>query len=170
MRFWLLRPLTYLVEALRETGTSRYLAVGAALGMMVGLVPKDNLTAVLLGMLVLAVRNNLAAAAFSALFFSWISPLVDPVAHTLGEFVLTINALQGLFAFLYDLPVLPWLGLNNTVTAGSLMLALLLFYPVYRVARFAAERYGPLLVARLEKYKAWQVLSGANLAAGMKLK
>lgn len=170
MRFWLLRPLTHLVAALRKTSTPHYLALGAALGMLVGVVPKDNLTAMVLGMLVLAIRNNLAAAALSALVFTWISPLFDPVADALGSFVLKLDALQGLFAFLYDLPLLPWLGLNNTVTAGSLMLGLLFSYPVYRMAKFAAKRYGPGLVARLEKYKAWQVLSGANLAAGVKLK
>jgi uncharacterized protein (TIGR03546 family) len=170
MRFWLLRPLSHVVDALRATASARHLAVGAALGMLVGLAPKDNLTAVLLGMLVLAVRNNLAAAALSALVFSTISPLVDPLAHALGHTVLTIGALQGLYARVFDLPLIPWTGLNNTVVVGSLLIGLLLFYPVYRVVKYAVQRYQPSLAARLEKYRVWQILRGANLAAGVKLK
>lgn len=170
MRYWLLQPLRHFVEALRESGTAHHLALGAALGMLVGLVPKDNLTAMLLAMLVLALRNNLAAAACSTLLFSLLSPLTDPIAHAVGETVLKFGPLQPVFAFLYDLPIAPWTALNNTVVAGNLLLGLALFYPVYRVARYGVQQYGPPLLARIEKFRVWRVLSGADFVARVKLK
>ncbi|MEQ8784771.1 MAG: TIGR03546 family protein [Pirellulaceae bacterium] len=168
MRYWLLRPLRYFYEALRESTTPHGLALGAALGMLVGLAPKDNLTAMLLAMLVLAIRNNLAAAALSALLFSWLAPVTDPLAHTVGDFLLRLRVLQPVYAFLYDLPLAPWTALNNTVVAGSLLIGLASFYPCYRVARYLTQQYGPALLARLEKYRLWRVLIGADFVAGIK--
>lgn len=168
MRYWLLRPLRYFCEAFRDSTTPHGLALGAALGMLVGLVPKGNLTAMLLAVLVLAIRNNLAAAALSALVFSCLGSVIDPVAHSIGDMVLKVRLLQPIYAYLYDLPLAPWTALNNTVVAGSLLLGLAAFYPSYRVWRYLAEQHGPPLVARLEKLRLWRVLAGADFVAGIK--
>ena len=169
MRFWL-RPLRYLAEVLRETATPTLVGLGAALGMVIGLVPKDNLTALILTSLLLGTRFNLAAAAVTAFAFSWVGMLIDPLAHACGHKLLTIDGLQPAYAFFYNLPVVPWTGLNNTVVAGQLVFGCLLFYPVYRASRYAAERHGPRLVSKIQKYPAYQVLFGVEWAAGMKLK
>ena len=48
---WFIKPFRYLASALRDLNSPRRIAWGVALGMVVGLVPKDNLTAAALGML-----------------------------------------------------------------------------------------------------------------------
>lgn len=59
--FWFIKPLRYLAGALRDLNSPRRIALGVALGMLVGLVPKDNLTAAALGVVLLTFRVNLAA-------------------------------------------------------------------------------------------------------------
>lgn len=59
--FWFIKPLRYLAGALRDLNSPRRIALGVALGMLVGLLPKDNLTAAALGVVLLTFRVNLAA-------------------------------------------------------------------------------------------------------------
>lgn len=60
---FLSKPTRLLAELLTQTASPNQIAWGFALGMLVGRVPKGNLTAWLLAVLVLATRANLAAAA-----------------------------------------------------------------------------------------------------------
>lgn len=156
----LIRPLHYLVKAFRDNDSPRQLALGVALGMMVGLLPKDNLMAVGLGMILLASRANLASAALSAFAFSWIAAWADPLAHRVGYWLLTLKPLQGIYAGLYSLPLVPWTKFNNTVVSGNLVLGLLLAYPVYRISKLAIENYGPKLMDRLRQAKLHEFVFG----------
>jgi uncharacterized protein (TIGR03546 family) len=53
-----LRPVRHFAQALIANDSPRQVAWGFVLGMMIGLVPKGNLTAILLGMLLLGLRVN----------------------------------------------------------------------------------------------------------------
>lgn len=152
------RPVRQLVEALTNEDAPQQIALGVALGMLVGLVPKGNLTAVVLMAVALSLRANLAAVVGSAGLFTAFGAWVDPLAHDLGWRVLTRPSLQPMGAWLYDLPLFPWTGLNNTVVLGSLLLGLVLFWPVYYVVWHGCRRARPWLAARLAKYRVPQAL------------
>jgi len=160
----LLRPLRLMAQSLTEESSPRQLALGCALGMMIGLVPKGNLTAVILMTLLCAMRVNLAAGMAAAFFCSWFGLLLDPLAHLLGHWVLTTGLFVPIWTLLYDLPVIPWTSFNNTIVMGNLLLALLLFYPVYRFGKPQIERYEPLFTARVKKLRFVQLLWGVELA------
>ncbi len=147
------RPVRNLVEALTDDDAPQRLALGVALGMLVGLVPKGNLTAAVLAVLALSVRANLAAVIGSAGVFTLLGAWTDPLAHDLGLRVLTRPGVQPLGAWLYDLPLVPWTGLNNTVVFGSLLLGLVLFWPVYYLVWHGCQRWRPWLAARLARYR-----------------
>ena len=161
----LIRPARLLARAISEACTPRQLALGVALGMVIGLVPKGNLTAVGLMVILLGTRVNLGTGVLSAAMFSWVGTFVDPMTHRIGEALLTQPSLQPAWAYLYDLPIMPWTAFNNTVVLGSLLLGLWLFYPVYRVSEWAFERSQPWVVERLQKYRFVQLLRGAEIAA-----
>jgi uncharacterized protein (TIGR03546 family) len=159
-----LRALKMMVDALTEDASPKKLAWAIALGFVIGLVPKNNLTAALLVALLCTLRINLAAGAASAFLFSWLTPLNDPLAHQLGHLLLTMPALESFWTTLYYSPVVPWTAFNNTVVLGSLIIGLVLMYPVRLAAEPFARRYLPRLHSRLSQLQAAKWLSRAELA------
>ena len=81
---WLLRPGRALVKALTDADSSKQVAFGFALGMLIGLVPKGNLIALALGVVLFGSRANLGAGALAALTFTWLGLLLDPISHLIG--------------------------------------------------------------------------------------
>lgn len=160
----LIAPLRLLAESLRAGESPHLLALGLALGMMAGLVPKDNLTATILATLVLTLRLHLGAAAVSALVFMWVGSFLDPLSHRVGLAILTFHPAEKLLTRLFDLPFVPWTNLNNTVVLGNLVLGLVLAAPVYWLSRKGIEKYGPVLSERLDKYRVYRLLRGAEVA------
>jgi uncharacterized protein (TIGR03546 family) len=139
------------------------------LGMIIGLVPKDNLTAAALGMLLLTLRVNLAAGSLSTLLFAWLGYCFEPILDHVGFALLTWPVIESIGIRLYQLPLVPWTELNNTLVMGGLVLGLALSYPVYHITSrcllIFAEQYGDRLTATLKKYKVGLTVSGANFAS-----
>lgn len=160
----LLRPARKLVQTLTARSPNQ-IALGFALGMMVGLVPKGNLIALALVTFLLAARVDLGAGTVAAFAFTWIGYLLDPVSHRIGLGLLGLQTLRPFWGRLYDLPLAPWTAFNNTVVLGSLVLGLALFYPTYRTARLFAQWAMPRLVEWLRRYSLGTVLLGEAIAA-----
>ncbi|MCA9175837.1 MAG: TIGR03546 family protein [Planctomycetales bacterium] len=136
---WLSKTLRSLRDALEFGDSSRQLALGIALGMVIGLVPKGNLLCVLLCLATLSTRVNLGTTMISAVVFSLLSPLADPLTHRIGLQVLTWEFAKPMFDVLYNLPIAPWTAFNNTVVLGSLLLGLTLLLPTYWIAKVCLE-------------------------------
>ena len=169
MLLWLFRPLKFLAGAMRDLSSPRRIAVALALGMLVGLVPKDNLTAVALGMLLFSLRVNLAAGSLSALLFIWIGKLSEPILDRVGYALLVSPSLEPIWSRLYQLPMVPWTGLNNAIVLGSLVIGLALFYPAYHITSRCllalSEKYGDRVMEELKKYRIYQLCTGADFAS-----
>jgi uncharacterized protein (TIGR03546 family) len=131
-------PLRRLIQALLANNSSSQLAAGFALGMIIGLVPKGNLIALLLCVLLFSMRCNRGTAVLAAVLFSFVGTWTDAFTHKLGVMVLGAQSLQAAYAWIISLPLGPWLGFHNTVVTGSLLLGLYLAYPVYWAIRFGS--------------------------------
>ena len=140
MLSYVVRPLRSIAHALLAGNSPRQLAAGFSLGMVVGMVPKGNLIALSLCVLLFSLRVNKGLALVAAVLFTYLSPLADPFTHQIGAEVLHAGALQAGYASLYKLPLGPWLGFHNTVVMGSLLVGLYLVYPVYW-ASYAGSRW-----------------------------
>jgi len=149
----LLPPWRLLLKLFTEADASPQLAAGFALGMMIGLLPKGNLLAAVLAVVLLAVRVNLTAAATGTLLFTLVGLFLDPLTHRLGAALLGWGPLQSIWSCLYNWPIVPWTHFNNTVVLGSLLLGLVLVGPVFWAAWRAIERYRPWVVERIEKLR-----------------
>ena len=165
----LVRLLRGVVQVSTSEDAPRPVAFGIALGMMIGLVPKGNLIAAVLGVILLASQANLIAGGFAALVFSWVGMWTDPIAHRIGLAVLALPSLQPCWVRLYELPLAPWTKFNNTVVLGSLILGLALFYPVYRSSRGLLDRSGERIAETLAKCRAEKALAKAETAARRRL-
>ena len=110
--------------------------------------------------------STLAAAALAAFMFTWLGVLADPVSHRIGLGLLQFSALEAVWTWLYNLPVVPWTAFNNTVVLGSLILGLALFYPVFRLIELGTAWLAPRARDRLAKYRVAKVLLGMDVVTG----
>jgi uncharacterized protein (TIGR03546 family) len=161
---FLLRPVRFFVRALVDQDTPRQLALGFALGMVCGLVPKGNLIAMTLMFIICGSRVNLGTASLGVFVFSWVGLLTDPLSHEIGLWLLTHESLQAFWTGLYNLPIVPWTRFNNTIVLGSLVIGLMMFYPTYRLAKSRFAVWQPKWAERIKKFKIARILLGAEYA------
>lgn len=157
MRSAVVAQFRRVVETMVAFRAPHELAAGVALGGVIGLVPKGNLIALSLCVLLFSLRVNKGLALAAAVFISCFATWADPFAHKLGLAVLTTPSLQGCFAMVFELPLGPWLGLSNTVVVGALLVGLYVAYPLYFLSRTAITWGGSHLRARLGKSKQSQI-------------
>ncbi len=158
-----LRPVRQLAQALLANDSPRQVAWGFVIGMLIGLVPKGNLTAILLGMLLFGLRVNKPAGLMGIGVFTYLGLFLDSFAHRIGSAVIASESFRTFHAELYQAAISPLLGLNNTVVLGQLLIGIYLIYPVYVVSyRFAVKVQAPLS-AWLLRYKAVRWIRGAEL-------
>ena len=128
-------------EVLVAEANPRGLSWGISLGLLLGVLPKSNLTAVAVLVTLFVARVNLAASLFTGLLVSLFSYHLDPLFHAIGEGWLTLAPLQPLLRRFFSLPIVAWTHWNNTVVAGSLMMGLALLWPTQRcLQRYFAVR------------------------------
>jgi uncharacterized protein (TIGR03546 family) len=124
-------PFRRAVKSLVASNSPGQLAAGFALGMMIGIMPKSNLIALSLCVLLFSLRCNKGLGLVAAVLFSCFAGWTDPFAHRLGLSVLSAPSLQANYASVFTLPLGPWLGFHNTVVCGSFLMGLYVAYPVY---------------------------------------
>lgn len=130
----ILQPVYAFTKLLATGDSPRQVAAGFVLGMLIGLIPKGNLTALLLSTLLLMLNVNLAAGIIAAVLFSCIGPAIDPFAHRLGWSLLGKASLNSFWTWLFHIPGMAWTRLNNTVVLGNLLIGAWAAWPVYRLA------------------------------------
>ena len=118
------------------------LAIGLTFGMVIGMIPKDSLFPYTILVVALLTNANLLTLILSTITFSWISPLLDPLTHKIGLWVLTFDPFEAFWVQCYQLPIVPWTRLENTVVMGSLALGLLVALPVFAISYQLFERFG----------------------------
>ncbi|MDA8244159.1 MAG: TIGR03546 family protein [Elusimicrobia bacterium] len=126
------------IKGLTAQTTPGQIGAGIAIGFLIGLLPKATLTAQLLIVVMMASKVNIPMAVLTALGVSLLNPLLDKVSDPIGYALLTAQALKPLWTKLYNTPVVPWTGFNNTVVPGGLVLGGLLLAPVY----MAGKKFG----------------------------
>jgi len=161
-----LRPFLQLWQVLAANHTPRALALGFSLGMIVGLMPKGNLLAVAVVCSIPLVRANVPMALFGALVFSWFGVFLDPFTHRLGLQILSFQGLQGFYRFVDGLPLGPWIGFQNTVVTGSLVLGFYLAYPIYWLAWVVCRRLRTGQPTFPRANRVLRLLSSGNAASG----
>ncbi len=160
----LLLPIRQLLDALIANDSPRQVAWGTTIGMVLGLVPKDNMIVLALGTLLCALRVNRSAGLAAAGLFTMIGPSLDSITHLVGRKLLTEPLLEPLWGGLYELPLGPWIGFHNTVVLGSLLLGIYCSYPCYWTTLVFWRRYQSQLAAHVVRYRVTRWVAGASIA------
>ena len=156
--FWI-KLLTSFIRILREGQTPNQVAGGFALGMIVGISPSITLQGLFIWLIILILDVNLSAALLAFTVFALIAFLADPLFHALGYFLLVdVDALHGLWTWMYNVPIAPLTRFYNTVVMGSFASGLILVFPVYFGMKRFVVAYRTTIGARIERTRIYQVL------------
>ena len=127
---------------LKET-KPHHIALGVALGVMIGLIPKANLIALMLILALFFFRCNLGFGILVAALVSLAMPRIDVAAHQLGDRLLANESLVGFIGTLFQYPFFAWSAVNNTVVLGSFVLGIIAFVPVYAMVFVVCRLFLP---------------------------
>jgi uncharacterized protein (TIGR03546 family) len=140
-----------------ETGTNQ-IAWGVAAGFVLGMSPALSIQTLFILILILIFRIQAGAAFLAAFFFKFIAYLLDPVSASIGESVLEMPALRGLFTTMYNMPLVPLTRFNNSIVMGSGVMAILLMPVVFVAAKILVVKYREKIVQRFQNTKMWKAV------------
>lgn len=160
---FVLRPFRLFFKALIVDATPQQMALGFALGVLVGLVPKGNLLAIGLMMVLCSLRVNLGVGLATVFVTSWAGELLDPISDRIGRFLLKNEILQPLWTAMYDTAGLPWTDFNNTIVLGSFTVGVVAFLPLYFLSRPFFAVTTPRLVTWAQRFRIVSLLWGGEM-------
>lgn len=131
MLVFLIKQILSLKRAILGRRQPHQLAWGLALGLLLGLVPHGNLLAVAILLFIMSVSVNHGMVAVTAVITTILASRFDSQTHAVGNYLLTHPKFSPIFASAWQLPVVAWTDINNTVVTGSLVVGLAIVVPAY---------------------------------------
>jgi uncharacterized protein (TIGR03546 family) len=160
----ILKLLQSLVKALHSEGTPGQVALGLALGSILGLTPLLSLHNLLVAALILLLNVSVPGAMLGWALAVPLGFALDPMFDALGrQLLLGTPALTPLWTALANLPVVPLSNFDNTVVLGSLVSALLLFAPIFFGSRWAVRRYRETIGERVRGSALYRAVTASRL-------
>lgn len=144
------------LRTIRGLDSPRQMAFGLAIGMLIGLIPKDSLFVYFFGLTLLFTTANLFWAAVGGFIFTWVGHFLSPVLHQIGAVILTFDTLEPTWAYLIEQPIVPWTRFDHTIVMGSLFAGLVAFWPTYQISKSLFEAYAPRFSRRLKRTRIYQ--------------
>ena len=158
----MLKFIVKFLKALNSNSHPGEIAHAVSFGVLLGLMPKTNIFWYIITVFVIFMRINKGALVLSTLIVTLLAPFFDPLLDSLGYWFLTLPKLEPFFADLLDIPFVGYTKFNNTIAMGSLLCGLILYIPVYIIARVIVWLMRNKLVPILRKTKLITALSNAK--------
>ncbi|HHU50393.1 MAG TPA: TIGR03546 family protein [Firmicutes bacterium] len=153
-----------LIKIFHSKEEPHHIALGFALGSIIGLTPFWSLHNLLVFILILLLEVSIPAAFFGIFFFSCFAHLCDPFFHHLGYFLLVeVEFLKPVWTYLYNIPVAPLTKFYNTVVLGSLISSLVAFFPVYFGFKQMVKFYQAKVAEKASRLKIVQILKANKI-------
>ena len=160
----LLKLFQSLIRTLHSEGTPGQLAAGLALGAILGLTPLWNLHNAVVLALIIVLNVSFPGAMVGWALFVPVGFVLDPAFDWIGRILLLETpALRPLWTALYNAPVVPLTGFNNTVVLGSLVFALLLWLPLFFASRWGVARYRSTVAERVKRSAWYRMVTASKL-------
>lgn len=160
----LLKMLQSLARTLHSEGTPTQIAAGLALGAALGLTPLFSLHNLLVITALALLNVSFGAGMLGMTLFAPVGFLLDPIFDRVGNALLIgIPPLRPLWEFTDGTPGLALMNLNNTVIIGSIVGWVVLFVPIFLLARLGVLRYRATVGARVQKTRAYQALRASRI-------
>lgn len=159
----LLKLLQSLISTLNSEGTPRQIAAGLALGAAFGLTPLVNLHNLVVLALAMVLNVSIGGVLLGWTLFTPLGFALDPVFDRIGSALLHAPALQGFWTSLFNTPGVPLTNFNNTVVLGSFVGWLVLWLPIFLLARWLVVRYRVSIYERLKRMRFFQAITASKL-------
>jgi uncharacterized protein (TIGR03546 family) len=117
--------------ALNANNRPGEVAAAAALGITLAMIPAGNLAWAVLLAATFFLKINFGLEMILIAVLKPFAHFADPLFDAAGYSILTVPALEGFFTELYNMPIVPLTGFNNTAVTGSIIIMALLFIPLW---------------------------------------
>jgi len=154
--------LVKLFKALNSDSSPWQLAMGFALGMVMGLTPLLGLHSLLLMFIVLFFRVNITGFLVSCAVFSILSIPLSMMLSDLGEGLLLNEGLKSIWIVLYSSYIGQLSQFYHTLTLGSLLISIVLFPFVLIVSKRLIEQYRQRFMQWINQWRVVQFIKGSN--------
>lgn len=143
------------------------ISMAFSLAMVAGFTPLLNLHNIIVILLLLVLRVNIASFLLALPIFSALAYLLDPLFHSIGHGVLTHPAMMSLFTDMYNNTFWRLTNFNNTIVMGSLLFSLVLFVPLLLLSNFLVRRYRSHVLVYFKNSKLFNFLQKNKLFTEM---
>jgi uncharacterized protein (TIGR03546 family) len=159
----LLKLLQSLVKTLHSEGTPHQIAMGVALGAALGLTPIANVHNAVVLVILILFNVSFGAGLLGWALFTPVGFLLDPVFERVGRALLIDTpALRPLWTTMDHTPLVPFTNFGNTIVLGSVVGWLVLFVPIYLLARLAVLRYRSTFGERIREWRIVQAITASK--------
>ncbi|MBO5137341.1 MAG: TIGR03546 family protein [Spirochaetaceae bacterium] len=159
----MLNSIIGFLKSLNDNSHPGEIAHAASIGVILGLMPKDNVLWYILLFVFLFFRINKAVYLLVILGVSMCAPLGDMLFDKIGYAVLTFEPFTETYRILLDIPFVAYTKFNNTVVMGSLVCSLVLYIPVYLLTRILVRLWRKNLAPKISSSKFWNTLKNFPL-------
>jgi len=151
----MLKKIISFFKSLNNNSHPGEIAHAAAIGVLLGLMPKNNALWYILFFFFMFVRINKAVYFIVILGMSACAYMADMFLDNIGYFVLTFEPLVPFYSFLLEIPFVAFTKFNNTVVMGGLIAGLVLYIPVYIFSRLLVKLWRTTLAPKISSSKIW---------------
>lgn len=155
----MIKPLVNVIKALSANVNPDEIAHAFSCGIVLGLMPKNNLLWYLVFVFVLFIRINKPVYIIMLLAGSAVGPLLDPFFDNVGYAFLTVPQFSGFFGMLLEIPFVGFTKFNNSVVIGSLLCGIVLYVPMYFLGRFCVFLWRKYVTPFVRKTKIVKALA-----------
>lgn len=159
----ILKQIFSLLKLLNSDTGENQIAMGIAMGLILGFSPVFSLQTVLVFICLFFFRIQMGAAFVSAFFFALIAYIFDPLCNSLGQVVLELEFLKGFYTTLYNMPIVPFTKFYNSIVMGSFVVALILFPFVFLGSKILIKKYRKTVVEKIKDTKFFKALKATAL-------
>lgn len=128
------KKLIKLLKLLNSNSKASQIANSFCIGLILGLMPKNNLLWFMILVFFMFVRIHKACYGIMILVGAILAPGLDPLFDKVGYAILTFSPMENTFANLLDIPFIGFTRFNNTIVMGSLACGLIAYIPVFFLA------------------------------------
>lgn len=159
----ILKIIGKLIKILHSGPEPRQIALGIALGMILGFSPSFSIFSLIVIILILFLDINISSAILGWIVFSIPAYLLDSQFHDIGYALLVDSgSIRSIWTTIYNLPLMPYSNFNNTVTLGSLIISIVIFYPVYFLSNLGVIKYRLNIAEKFQKLKIVKIVKGSK--------
>jgi uncharacterized protein (TIGR03546 family) len=159
----LIRSVLKLVKTLNSDAHPAQISLAFCFAMIVGFTPFWSFHNLLILIIVLLFRIHVGSFILGVIIFSALAVVFDPLFHRFGLLLLTWPPAVGFWTLLYNIPVLKFDQINNTVVAGGWMSALILFVPLFFVLKKLINKYREQIQNFTKRFKLLQTIKASKI-------